>query len=100
MIGFFATGYGTVPGTSITRTLGQYTLDSFASHTHPAIDHGHSHQVQGAQWENSKFPGNNGTAIPASVNTAPGYASIEVYATGGVETAPKNLAVNYIIRAF
>jgi microcystin-dependent protein len=106
MIGHFLTGYGTVAGSTITRTLGEYQSDSVGPHSHPAAsyDAGHTHPTPYNKQDGSGTgPSSNplvGWNSRGSVET--GYAQITTYVgsnTGTVETVPRNLAVNYIIRA-
>lgn len=80
--------------------LGSFQSDAFRSHTH--TDAGHAHGSTGSNFVNAGpggTVGNGGSAITqlgVMSSTATGYAQISN--TGGNETRPSNIYVNYIIK--
>jgi microcystin-dependent protein len=82
--GIFLRGVGTNPSNaSNTTTLGNRQLDDFKSHTHtfPTDTNG------AVNLGNNAATGGNNTVAPAKVTNG----------TGGTETRPANLGVNYCI---
>lgn len=94
--GVFLRGQGsqTVGGNSYSATLGTATADVFRSHTH--TDAGHSHSVPVGKDAPDCAGGGTISGANLGPNTS-GTGVANIQATGGSETAPVNLGVNYII---
>jgi microcystin-dependent protein len=104
--GFFLRGYdpnGTVDTDAQSRkpsnAVGSTETDELALHNHHLTDPGHSHGLPSA-YSNPTGPGTisafggGGDAF----GTFGATTGITIAATGGSETRPKNIAVNYIIK--
>jgi microcystin-dependent protein len=92
--GVFVRGWDNGAGKDPARVFGSYQADMFASHTH--IQSAHTHQYNTV----TAASGGGGIAIPAgagSVATTTAAAGLN-QVTGGVETAPKNIALLGCIR--
>ena len=119
--GVFLRGLDNGRGLDSGRSLGSYQGDTFASHAHGVNDPGHAHGVydpghahgiyggssgsyQGGGAYGASFGnnGNSGAGTTAGNGTGIGIygngTGISIQANGSGETAPKNLAVNVLIK--
>lgn len=84
--GEFMRGLDNGRGVDAGRTLGSFQADSFASHSH----------VLGAGANDLQTSGTpNANDVGRTEGGASGYSTL---ATGGTETRPRNVAMNFIIR--
>ncbi len=86
--GEFIRGFDGGRGIDSGRTLGSWQTDMFASHTHSIT------QMYG---DRSPFTGSDFSNL---VPSQPGYSTGQpkIGSTGGTETRPRNVALNYIIK--
>jgi len=90
-------------GGSTGASVGTLEADAFASHTHGVIDPGHVHDMTFARDYNTTGT-NRYVSYPApgqlnvNNNTLPATTGISLQNSGGAESRPKNVAVNYIIK--
>ena len=86
------------------NTIGSTQLDAVGKHSHPVDDPGHDHNFGrpinqgsgGSNWVTVKHPEGDGGGI--TLQTDPSTTGITIQESGGVETRPKNVYVNYIIK--
>ena len=107
--GEFVRGLDGGRGVDAGRTLGSAQSDTLKSHTHTATstvaDPGHNH---GTGAKNTDYPNAGGNNIPnpesiprfgATASATTGITvSTDITATGGAETRPRNVALNFIIK--
>lgn len=83
--------------------LGTYENDTLASHAHTIYDPGHSHtRAQGGFGGDNRTTepayGSNGSGSFGAPSTSTEVTNVGVLNTGGLETRPSNVTVNYMIR--
>lgn len=97
--GYFLRGSGTNGDGSSGPSLGVKQSDDFKSHTHTATQASHTHTVSSAtSTGGTDLQGGTGYNRNVSATTSSAQPAITVDATGGTETRPKNIGVNYIIK--
>lgn len=102
--GAFVRGLDNGRGLDAGRTLGSYQDSDNKSHAHGVYDPGHGHElniVVGSSGAGGAF----GQAAPAANETPTGRgnarlagSNISIVASGGNESRPRNVALNYIIK--
>jgi microcystin-dependent protein len=89
------------PGGNSGATIGTLQLDGLANHSHGVNDPGHSHQYysegDGCSGEQGLPRQGPGSCVYAHT-TSPSATGISIQSAGGVETRPKNVAVNYLVK--
>ncbi len=90
-------------GASGTLPLGTRQSDDIKSHAHGVNDPGHFHNWGNTAQGFGVTPGNfggfaQGGPSPGALNTTASTTGISIQATGGSETRPRNIAVNWIIK--
>jgi len=90
-------------GASGTLPLGTRQSQAIQSHTHGVSDPGHVHNWGNTARGFAFTPGSTGSfaqggSAPGELNTATAFTGISIQSTGGSETRPRNIAVNWIIK--
>lgn len=97
--GIFPRGWDNGRGVDPSRTFGSLQGSLFASHAHSVYDPSHYHVVYGGVGTSGQGYTQNGVGSNTlNVNTAYAATGIGIYATGGNETRPINIAVLFAIK--
>lgn len=99
--GIFPRGWDNGRGVDPSRSFGSLQGSMFASHAHSISDPGHAHNYNYSYWDNTKngsLDGYPGYAKTVGAGTSASGTGIGIYAAGGNETRPINLAVLFVIK--
>lgn len=78
--------------------LGTYTADQYASHAHSLTDPGHNHSIQAYTTAGNGAVGQAFPGTGTNLGTGTSTTGITMANSGGSETAPKTVTINYFIR--
>jgi microcystin-dependent protein len=81
--------------------VGSVEGDAFASHAHGVVDSGRAHSLTVSTVNVARINNYGSGTYPinfASSATQSAFTGISITSTGGAETRPTNIAVNYIIK--
>jgi microcystin-dependent protein len=95
-----------VSGEKVGDKVGSVQEDRFKRHNHPVNDPGHGHQIDKGHLHHNHGTYDKSYAVPRSINNFEGKknldsskTNIKVDQSGDKETRPKNIYVNWIIKA-
>lgn len=97
--GYFLRGLDNGRGIDTGRTMGTIQADALGTHTHTITDDGHTHDVTASKQTGTSLGGpNNNTGTNFTFATTSSTTGIIINATGDVETRPKNISINFVIK--